>query len=630
MGGFSLSYRIAAVIVILQTFILLVAIWQNVSRTTRAIQEQLDTVDRIRMDGLAELARDAFITGEYDGLMAVLRSLKGDRRIMSAHVGDRGGRVVASVDPLLLGRPAPPREPGALWHWRTTPVMVASQAIGEVAVRFSDADLVATRMAAWRQAGAVGGAGLLATIAVSLLLGRFLTRRLDHLVVVTQQLAAGNVQARARLGGRDEIARLGAAFDRMAGALQERDTARRQAEEARQKLEAQLRQAQKMEALGTLAGGIAHDFNNMLAAIIGNVELVRQDIGPDHAALGSLAEIGKASTRARDLVLQILTFSRQQPQERRVIALREVTEESVKLLRSSLPAGIELVTAFAPKLPNVLADRTQIHQVLMNLCGNAWHAMQGESGRIEVALAEVIANGDRPHPNLRPGRYARLTVSDTGKGMDPATVERIFDPFFTTKPPGEGTGLGLAVVDGIVKSHDGEIAVHSEPGRGTVFHLYFPATEAGAEVLLRAPANLSRGSGQRILYIDDEEALVRLAEKLLGRLGYRIKVFTCAAEALAAFRADPAAFDLVVTDLNMPGTSGLEVAAEILRLRPDALVALTSGYVTQELSAKARALGICEVIYKPNTVDDLIEAIHRMLGKMAQPAQAEPGGSALN
>lgn len=396
-------------------------------------------------------------------------------------------------------------------------------------------------------------------------------------------------------------------------------TARKRAEEARRRLEAQLRQAQKMEALGTLAGGIAHDFNNILGAMIGNVELARQDVGTDHAAQKSLAEVAKASARARDLVRQILTFSRQQAHERRVIALREVAEESVKLLRASLPAGIELVTAFAADTPNVLADRTQIHQVLMNLCANAWHAMEGKAGRIDVVLAGVTADGSTTPGNLRPGRYARLTVTDTGKGMDAATVERIFDPFFTTKSLGEGTGLGLAVVDGIVKNHEGVIVVYSEPGRGSVFHVYFPAVESGVEPLPKAPSSLPRGSGQRILYVDDEEALVSLAAELLGRLGYVVKGFTRAAEALAAFQADPDAFDLLVTDLNMPGASGLEVASEIRRLRPEMPMALTSGYVTEELRVKARALGIREIIYKPNTADDLIEVLHRMLAKHVPP-----------
>jgi signal transduction histidine kinase len=210
------------------------------------------------------------------------------------------------------------------------------------------------------------------------------------------------------------------------------------AEAARQRLEAPLRQAQKMEALGTLAGGVAHDFNNLLGTIIGNVELAREDLVAGHPAQESLAEVEKASTRARELVQQILTFGRRQPDERRVIALREVIEESIRLLRATLPKGIEVVTGFARDVPNVLADRSRIHQVVMNLCTNAWQAIPGGVGRITVSLATVQVTAEQGLAGLKPGRYACLTVSDTGSGIDPAIVERIFDPFFTTKPPGEG------------------------------------------------------------------------------------------------------------------------------------------------------------------------------------------------
>ncbi|MFZ5864150.1 MAG: PAS domain-containing protein [Nitrospirota bacterium] len=389
-------------------------------------------------------------------------------------------------------------------------------------------------------------------------------------------------------------------------------TARKEAEAAREGLEAQLRQAQKMEALGTLAGGIAHDFNNILGAIVGNLELARQDAAPDHPVQQSLAEINKATLRARDVVHQILTISRRQPQERRVLALREVVDETTKLLRATLPSGIELVASCASDTPNVLADRTQINQVLMNLCTNAWQAMAGTTGRISIDVAVVGVDRDGAVP---PGRYTRLRVADTGNGMDQATLDRIFEPFFTTKGVGEGTGLGLAVVDGIVKGHDGVIRVSSTPGIGTVFDLYFPAVEGAAEAHGVVASELQRGRGQRILYLDDEEALVHLATRLLGRMGYSVTGCTDAAEALETFHADPAAFDLVVTDLNMPGVSGVDVAAQMLRERPELPIALTSGYVTEDLRAQALTLGIREVIYKPNTVADLVTALARMLSE---------------
>ncbi len=385
------------------------------------------------------------------------------------------------------------------------------------------------------------------------------------------------------------------------------------AEEARRRLEAPLRQAQKMEALGTLAGGVAHDFNNILGTIIGNVQLAREDLVAEHPAQASLAEVEKASARARDLVQQILTFGRRQPDERRVIGLHDVVQESLPLLRATLPAGIELITGFARDVPNVLADRSRIHQVVMNLCANAWQAMPGGIGRITVSLAAVRIGEGHEVSGLRPGRYACLTVTDTGSGIDPAIAERIFDPFFTTKAPGEGTGLGLWVVDGIVKSHDGAIIVTSVPGQGATFRAYFPGVEEDLSPRPIEPRRATEGRGQRILYLDDEASLVNLTSRLLGRAGYEVEGFTRPADALAAFAADPARFDMVVSDMNMPAATGLSVAAEILRLRPDVPVALISGLVTDELAAGAEALGVRAVIYKPNLTRDLLPLISRLL-----------------
>jgi two-component system, cell cycle sensor histidine kinase and response regulator CckA len=391
-------------------------------------------------------------------------------------------------------------------------------------------------------------------------------------------------------------------------------TERAQAEQARLKLEAQLLQAQKMEALGTLAGGIARDFNNILTAIGGNVELARLDAGADSPLQHNLAETAKATQRAADLVRQILTFSRRQPLERVVVNLRELALEAVRLLRSTLPAGIELVTTLAPDSPNVLADRTQLHQVLMNLVVNAAQAIGRQPGRIEISLAGAILSGDATVAALAPGRYARLSVTDNGPGMDAATRQRIFDPFFTTKPVGEGTGLGLAVVDGIVKRLGGAITVYSEPGRSCAFRLYFPAAATDAVVAVEPVLSAGlAGSSQRVLYLDDEEALVLIGQAMLQRLGYRADGFTDAGQALAAFEADPKGFDALISDFNMPGTSGLEMAAKVLRLRPDLPVALASGLVTDDLLAQAQALGVREVIYKPHSLADLAAALHRML-----------------
>jgi PAS domain S-box-containing protein len=397
-------------------------------------------------------------------------------------------------------------------------------------------------------------------------------------------------------------------------------TERVQAEQARSKLEAQLLQAQKMEALGTLASGIAHDFNNLLTAISGNVELARLDAGAESPLQNNLAETAKATRRAADLVRQILTFSRHQPLDRVVVNLRDLALEAIGLLRSTLPAGIELVTTLEPASPNVFADRTQLHQVLMNLVVNAAQAIGRKPGRIEVSLAGIVVSAEASVASLPPGRYARLSVIDNGPGMDAATRQRIFDPFFTTKPVGEGTGLGLAVVDGIVKRLGGAITVYSEPGRGCAFQLYFPAAAVAAEAVASVePAAAARAAGhnQRVLYLDDEESLVLIGQAMLQRLGYRVDGHTDAAQALAAFEAEPASFDALISDFNMPGTSGLELAAKVLRLRPDLPVALASGLVTDDLLEQAQALGVREVIYKPHSLSDLAAAMHRMFAGTA-------------
>jgi CheY-like chemotaxis protein len=379
-----------------------------------------------------------------------------------------------------------------------------------------------------------------------------------------------------------------------------------------------------MEAVGTLAGGIAHDFNNIIGTILGNAELAREDVGPDHPAKQSIREIKKAGRRARDLVKQILFFGRRRTPEREVIALAPVVVESSRLLRATLPAAVQLRVVCAPDALAAMADATQIEQVLVNLGTNAWHAMEGRPGHVDIRLEgfAVDAALAREHAGLRPGRYARLTVRDTGKGMDAATQERIFEPFFTTKPLGVGTGLGMSVVLGIVQGHDGAITVESAPGKGTTFHLYLPAADrlpaagpspaqgASASAVATAP----RGRGQHVLYLDDDEALVSLVRRLLERQGYRVSGHTLAAQALDAVRADPGGFDLVVTDYNMPGMSGLDVAREIALIRPGLPVAVTSGLITDELRENAPGSGVRHLIYKPDTTEELCEVVRKLTG----------------
>ena len=379
--------------------------------------------------------------------------------------------------------------------------------------------------------------------------------------------------------------------------------------------------SQKLEALGTLAGGIAHDFNNILLAINGNAQLAMADIPSDNIARQSLAEILKAGTRASELVKRILGFSRPQEQSKQVVSLQPVIEEALKLMRATLPARVQFVPQFAADLPPAKVDPGQIHQVMVNLVTNAAHAIGEKNGRIEIRLdaVDVSAEDRQAAGKLEEGKYLRLFVSDDGCGMDRATLNRIFDPFFTTKKQGEGTGLGLSVVHGIVTSHGGAIAVTSQPGEGTAFHLFFPIATEAVEVAADTPKEATQSRSEHILYVDDEEALVFLATRLLERRGYRVSGFTSAANALNQFRDNPADFDAVVTDLSMPGLSGFELTEGIHQIRADIPVVLTSGYLQAEDQQKAESLGIRETIQKPATADKLAGALEKILSE--QPAR---------
>ncbi|HEX2010487.1 MAG TPA: response regulator, partial [Roseateles sp.] len=331
---------------------------------------------------------------------------------------------------------------------------------------------------------------------------------------------------------------------------------RKKAEADRQQFEAQLRHIQKMESIGTLAGGIAHDFNNILGAILGNVDLARGELGQSHAALSNLDEIHKASVRARNLVRQILTFSRREPQELQTQQLRPVIEETYKLLRATLPAGIEIHLALTDVPLHVQADATQIQQVLMNLCTNAWHALKDGAGRIDIGLEPVWLDEAAAQRlgGLARGAYTRLWVKDNGAGIPAEIRERIFEPFFTTKPVGRGTGLGLSVVHGILAAHHGAIDVESEPGQGSAFHMYFPCVEqqADATIAQAAAPEAIMGHGEHVLYVDDDETMILVVERILQRAGYRVSTFQDAHQAIAALREHPETFDFIVTDFNMP------------------------------------------------------------------------------
>ena len=394
-------------------------------------------------------------------------------------------------------------------------------------------------------------------------------------------------------------------------------TEQRRGENMRRELEAQLREAQKMEAIGVLAGGIAHDFNNVLAGILGNVALAVQDLPPGHPAATSLEQIRKAGLRGRGLVQQILAFARRQPREVVSCELRPLVDECLGLLRSTLPAGVTLGATLSAEPLFVMADATQVEQVLMNLCTNAWHSLAGRPGRIAVTLAGVDLDAGAARQlgaGLTPGTYARMTVEDTGRGMDAETRARIFEPFFTTKPVGEGTGLGLAVAHGIIAAHGGVIRVQSAQGRGSTFEIYLPRSASTAPSDRPVPLSVAhRGNGENVLYIDDDDVMVVMVQRLLERLGYVVTCLHDPAQAIEMVRVAPHAFDVVVSDLNMPELSGLDVARALQRIRADLPVIISSGNLPDQLQAEARQAGVRALVHKQYTLEELGAVIHWVL-----------------
>ena len=392
-------------------------------------------------------------------------------------------------------------------------------------------------------------------------------------------------------------------------------TDRKHAETQRERLEQQLHQSQKMEAIGTLAGGIAHDFNNILTAIIGYTELLRGQLRGQPGVEDRLQEIAKAGGRAKDLVSQILTFSRRQEHTRTPTDLAPAVDEALRLLRAAIPASIEIDAVVSADLPLVLADATQIHQIVMNLASNAAAAIGAGPGRLRVVCSDTTLGDEEAaaHPDLRPGRWVRLDVEDNGCGIPDDMLGRIFDPFFTTKGPGEGTGLGLSVVHGIVKAHEGVILVQSVVGQGTAFHIYFPALGSRQIEPSRARAALSGGRGEHVLCVDDEPAIVDLLKAQLEALGYRVTAHLTPLAALADFMSRPLEFDLLVTDLTMPGMSGAELAERIIKLRPDLPIVMATGYGHVMSEERARELGLRRVLLKPFSMAVLDEAIQEAL-----------------
>lgn len=380
-------------------------------------------------------------------------------------------------------------------------------------------------------------------------------------------------------------------------------------------VEKQLRQSQKMEAICTLAGGIAHDFNNILAGIFGYAQLADMDIENPEKAKKNIEQILAGAQRARGLVQQILTFSRQSDYQKKPLKLYLVVKEALKFLRSSIPSSVQIEENISSD-SLVMADSTQAHQIVMNLCTNAYHAMRDAGGVLEVELKDVeIHPGDNPSAhNGLPGKYVRLEVKDTGHGMSKETLNKIFNPYFTTKQPDKGTGLGLAVVDGIIKEHNGFINVCSHPGQGTTFQVFLPVIEAGRkpEGKLISGKDLSRGSG-RIMLVDDEVGILDTTKIILERIGYEISPFSDPRLALKEFMAHPARFDLVITDIAMPKMTGDKLAAELLRIRPDAPILICTGFSESITEEKALEMGISGLLYKPVVMRELVDKIQDVM-----------------
>ena len=392
----------------------------------------------------------------------------------------------------------------------------------------------------------------------------------------------------------------------------------------RKRLEAQLRQSQKLEAIGTLAGGIAHDFNNILTAILGYAELALNDIREESSAWNYLHEVRKAGLRAKTLVQQILTFSRRTEQPRLQVQLPLLIEEALTLLRASLPSTIAIRQAITPEVGTVLADPTQLHQVLLNLCANAAHAMRTTGGYLEVRLEAVDVDEHMAvqHPELPLGPYVCIMVTDTGHGMTPEVMERIFEPFFTTKAPGEGTGMGLALVHGIVTSHGGAVTVASVVGQGTTFTVYLPrSADSTCDAAPQPEASLTAAppGAERVLFVDDETALVSLGEAILKHLGYEVVACTSSTAALEAFRAAPHHFDLVITDQTMPHMTGERLTQAIRCLRPDVPIILCTGFSPDMHAERARELGIDALLMKPLAMQELAQTIQQVMAARCQP-----------
>lgn len=380
----------------------------------------------------------------------------------------------------------------------------------------------------------------------------------------------------------------------------------------KKRLETQLQQSQKMEAMGTLAGGIAHDFNNILFPIIGYTEMLILEAPENSAIRKDLDIILSGAMRAKDLVQQILTFSRQQKQELTPLMIQIVINEALKLFKVALPPTIEIIQSIDKKCGLVMADFTQIHQIIMNLCTNAYHAMEKTGGKLKVSLAEIELKPNNAAA-LKPGKYAMIIVSDTGCGMEQKVMKRIFESHFTTKENGKGTGLGLSVVYDIIDRYNGKITVRSEPMKGSIFNIYLPLIDTQKKKIKTINSELERGNGERILLVDDEALIVSMGKEMLKRFGYHVTSFTNSVEALKMFQAQPNSFDVIITDKIMPDMTGYKLASEIIKIRKDIPIISCSGFSDKMSNQELNDLGIKATLMKPVTMKQLAETVRDVL-----------------
>ncbi|MBU2515469.1 response regulator [bacterium] len=395
--------------------------------------------------------------------------------------------------------------------------------------------------------------------------------------------------------------------------LEEKIIEQQKAEEKRVQLETQLKHSQKLEAIGTLAGGIAHDFNNLLFAILGYISMAKEDLPENSLIRDDLEEATKAAKRAKDLIQQILTFSRQQEGEKQPIQISPLIKEALKMIKAFLPASIEIRQNLENQSNVILADPSQIHQIIMNLCTNSGYAMRSSGGLLEIGLTEVAVDaGFASSHAIMEGDYLKLTVSDTGHGIEEENLDRIFDPFFSTKPVGEGTGMGLAVVHGIVRNHQGTIAVSSEKGKKTTFDLYFPIVKGEIEICKKETESMPKGN-EHILVVDDEISLVKLEKRILEKCGYKVTTAISSPDVLELFRDHPEAFDLVISDQAMPKLVGSDLAKELLKIRPDIKIILVTGYHSDEFISKTKELGIKGCVMKPIAPHEFRKTIRDVL-----------------